>query len=150
MYGRMSCMSSMTMPANSAPVLSENLLAEFERIGTVLHKPMNTVLFRQGDAADGVYLIRSGEASLTLCSAKGKVLSAREVGHGAVLGLPATMSGRVYSLTATLLQDSEIVHVPAERLRDLLRDNTDVCFEVVQVLGRELTFMRALAAGMSA
>lgn len=146
----MSCMSSMTMPANSAPVLSENLLAEFERIGTVLHKPMNTVLFRQGDAADGVYLIRSGEASLTLCSAKGKVLSAREVGHGAVLGLPATMSGRAYSLTATLLQDSEIVHVPPERLRDLLRDNTEVCFEVVQVLGRELTFMRSLAAGMSA
>ena len=146
----MGCMSSTTMPANTAPVLSENLLAEFERIGTVLHKPKNTVLFRQGDAADGVYLIRSGEASLTLCSAKGKVLSAREVGHGAVLGLPATMSGRTYSLSATLLQDSEIVHVPAERLRDLLRDNTEVCFEVVQVLGRELTFMRTLAAGMSA
>lgn len=140
----------MTMPANSAPVLSDHLFAEFERIGTVLRKPKNTVLFRQGDAADGVHLIRSGEALLTLSSAKGKVLSAREVGHGAVLGLPATMSGRTYSLTATLLQDSEIVHVPAEQLRDLLRDNTEVCFEVVQVLGRELTFMRTLAAGMSA
>ncbi len=139
----------MTMPANSAPVLSENLLAEFERIGTVVRKPKHTTLFHQGDPADGVYLIRSGEASLTLSSAKGKVLSERQVGHGAVLGLPATMSGRTYSLTATLLEDSEVVHVPADRLRDLLRDNTEVCFEVVQVLGRELTFMRSLAAGMS-
>ena len=64
------------------------------------------------------------------------------MGPGSLLGLPATLNGRPYSLTATVAEDCKLVFVRREAVLRLLRQNTFVCFQALQILGSEISDMR--------
>jgi CRP/FNR family transcriptional regulator len=97
-----------------------------------------TVLFRQGDAAMGVYLLTRGTAKLFLTSDSGEKLTLRTAGPGNLLGLSAAISGNAHLLTAELIEDADISFIPTSEALDFLRKRSDLCFNVVQMLGDEL------------
>ena len=53
---------------------------------TSIH-PRGAVLFAEGQSGDGVYLLRSGRAKVSISSAAGKTLILRVVQAGALLGV---------------------------------------------------------------
>ena len=61
---------------------------------------------------------------------------------GSVLGLPATMSGKPYSLDAEVLEESRIVQVTRQMVLKGLGDNPELCLEVLGLLGREVQQLR--------
>jgi CRP-like cAMP-binding protein len=73
-------------------------------------------------------------------------VSDRFAESGSVLGLPATMAGNAYSLTAEVRSAAEVVFVRRERVLELLRQQTTLCFEVVEILAQEVAHMRRDAA----
>jgi CRP-like cAMP-binding protein len=123
-------------------VVSGELKARLEEMASPCAKPAGTTLFQRGDEVAGVFLIEQGKVKLTL-DGHSNGYAARKLGPGAVLGLPATLSGSSYSLTAEVVEDAQFAFIPRERMLEFLRMNPLLCFQVTQVLSEELFEMRA-------
>jgi CRP-like cAMP-binding protein len=120
----------------------EALKEQLEIIGSPIKKPRGSFLFRRGDEVSGVFLISQGAIRLGL-ERDLPGWPARHLGPGSVVGLPATLSDMPYSLTAEVLEESELVHVPRPRLLELLREKPELCFHIMAILSEELTQTRA-------
>lgn len=64
------------------------------------------------------------------------------MGVGALLGVPGTLSRGLYSLTAELLEESQVLFVPAARVSELLSAHPEIGFQMVQILSREVQAIR--------
>lgn len=120
-----------------SPAMREQLLS----LATAISKAKGTILFRHGDAARGLFLIRSGKVSLALDGVNAAFPS-RILGAGSVVGLPATVAGSPYSLTAQVIEDAELAFVPRAAIVDCLRQNPHLCFEVMDMLSGEISGTR--------
>jgi CRP/FNR family transcriptional regulator, cyclic AMP receptor protein len=72
-------------------------LEELEKVKYASSYPQDAVLFVEGQAPRGVYLICSGRVKLSTTSRDGKTLILRIARAGEVLGLHATVSGKPVS-----------------------------------------------------
>jgi CRP-like cAMP-binding protein len=124
-------------------VPSLELQVELERLAKIVLKPTGSILFRRGDDATGVYLIRSGRISLGL-DYESPVYPARTLEAGAIAGLPASISGNAYSLTAEVVEDSELAFVPRDAVVACLRKNPSLCFQVMDLLSDEIADIRSV------
>ena len=122
-------------------VVSPAMQEEFLRLADVIFKAKGTILFRHGDACSGLYLIRKGRVSLALDGAN-CAFPPRLLGAGSVVGLPATVAGSPYSLTAQVIDDAELAFVPREAVVECLRQNPQLCFEVMDMLSGEISGTR--------
>ena len=123
-------------------VVSADLKSEFEKLSSAVSKSKGTVLFRRGDPASGLFMVRTGKVTLELESAE-RVYPTRILGPGSVAGLPASVSGAAYSLTATVAEDSELAYIPREKLIRLLGENPQLCMSAMRMMSREISRMRA-------
>lgn len=124
-------------------VVSPALQAQLLPLATALSKTKGSVLFRHGDAVRGVFLIRSGKVRLALDGANSSFPS-RILGPGSVAGLPASVAGSPYSLTAEVIEDAELAFVPRETLLECLQKNPQLCFEVMGILSGEISQTRSV------
>jgi CRP-like cAMP-binding protein len=130
---------------NAAPLRSgDDLSGHLESLGSRREESGGSVLFRQGQAATGIYLIRSGRVDLSLAAARRKRLVGQTVGPGAILGLPAVVSGEPYSLTAITLEGCEVVFIQREDVLDILRTDPVLAMPLVEALAREVHRLRDL------
>jgi CRP-like cAMP-binding protein len=118
--------------------LRENL----EAIANEVFRAKGSALFRRGDEASGVFVVRSGKVKLGL-GCDERLYPSRILGVGALVGLPATMSGEPYSLTAEVVEDSRLGFVSRDAMLDLLRNNSKLSFQVMQLLSEEISGMRS-------
>jgi CRP-like cAMP-binding protein len=100
-------------------------------------------LFELGDENDGVFLVLSGKVGM---SVKDVPSLDRTFPRGSLLGLPATILGRPYSLTATAMSDSDVVHLAREEFLQLMRDQLELCREATDMLCRETAFIEGAVA----
>jgi CRP-like cAMP-binding protein len=100
-----------------------------------IRKPRYTVLFRRGQKAIGIFLVFSGKVSLD--SGVDSPL-APTYGPGALVGLPATVTERNYSMTATVTEDAELGFWSPRALDSLLRARPDLCRQLMVLLGERM------------
>ena len=100
------------------------------------------VLFRQGDAVVGLYVLTSGTATLTMRSSKGEVVLKTHVGAGSILGLPAVISNKPYTLTAEVLEASVVRLVDRDDFSDMIRTHPQLSLKALQVLAAEVRSVR--------
>jgi CRP-like cAMP-binding protein len=112
-------------------------------------EPKGAVLFRRNEPAFGVFLVRKGKISLRLETEEGKVLWHRVVTRDSIVGLPGTLAGGRYSLTAVTLQKSDLAFVSSPALTDLVKCDPGMGMELVRVLGDEVRQMRDVLASSS-
>ncbi len=105
----------------------------------------NRVLFRQGDAPIGVYLLRKGTARLSSRS-NGEDIFNIKVGAGSLLGLPAVIGMKPYSLTAEVLEGAELSMMSCEDFVTLIQMEPLMPFRLLQVLAAEVRFARETLA----
>ncbi len=96
--------------------------------------PANAVLFVEGQAPRGVYILCKGRVKLTMNSADGKTLIARICEPGEVLGLQSAVSGQPYELTAEALQPCQVNFVRREDFLRLIREHAEVSAAAMQQL----------------
>lgn len=118
-----------------------DLRAGFDHLARPAAHKKGAVLFRQGQNPRGVFLMVHGRARLSMRADNGRNVTYRNVGPGYVLGLPSTILNKPYLFTAELLDDSQVAFIPAEDVVEFLRKRSDLCFDVVQLLGGELMEM---------
>ena len=80
--------------------------------------PTGAVLFAEGQAPRGVFIVRRGRVKLSICGSDGRTLILRIVDSGCPMGVAAAVSGRQYEATAETQEPSEISFL---RQSDLLR-----------------------------
>jgi CRP-like cAMP-binding protein len=124
--------------------ISLELNKELRAVSRPLKKKKGVLLFQAGARSRGAFLVRSGKVRLQLDGATG-LYPARMLGPGAVVGLPATVSGEPYSLTAEAAQDCELDFIPRKQLLGLLRSNTTAALQILQILSEEIYVMRNTA-----
>ena len=119
-----------------------DLWAALEGISTRMAVAKGKVLFQQGEAGRGVFLLREGKVRLSLHKGVRKEPPYRIARPGNILGLPATLSHAPYSLTARNLADCELGFAPAEDVIDLLSKRADLCFQAVEIMAHEVRKLR--------
>lgn len=118
--------------------LKERLLSQ----AAIVSKPKGAILFRRGDAVTGLFLILRGKVSLGL-ERENPVFPTRTLSTGCIAGLPGTVSGNPYSLTAEVIQDAELAFVPREAVIDILHKDPVLCFQVMEMLSGEISQVRS-------
>lgn len=134
----------MTTTPNS--VFSQTVQSQLLAKAILRTEPKGAVLFRRGEPSLGVFLVRNGSISLRLESKEGEAILDRTVRKDSVVGLPATLSGGRYSLTAVTLEATELAFVAREALLELVGSNPAIGFEILHTLGEEVVQMREVLA----
>ena len=133
-----------TQPFGATRALSEAL----QQLGESRTADAGGLLFRAGEEVRGVFLLLEGSVTLTL--RERGVNYRRVVGPGSVMGLPATMCMKPYSLTAEISEPSRYIFVACLLIKDFLRTRPDLCFQVVEILAREVREMRQATGDVAA
>jgi CRP/FNR family cyclic AMP-dependent transcriptional regulator len=105
--------------------------------------PKGATLFVEGQTGRGVFILCSGRVKLSTSSIDGKTLIARLSEPGEILGLPSTVTGMPYELTAEVVEPSQANFVSGQDFLNFLREFGEVALRVAQQLGQ--TYHTALA-----
>jgi CRP/FNR family cyclic AMP-dependent transcriptional regulator len=105
--------------------------------------PKGATLFVEGQAARGVFILCAGRVKLSTSSIDGRTLIVRISEPGEVLGLPATVTGTPYELTADVIEPTQANFISREDFLSFLREHGEVSLRVAQQLGE--TYHAAVA-----
>jgi len=109
-------------------------LQAFSNVKFTTTYPAQAVLFVEGQAPRGVYMLCKGRVKLTMNSADGKTLIIRICEPGEVLGAQAAISGEPYEVTAEALQPCQVDFVRREDFVKLLHDQPEIAVAAMRQL----------------
>jgi len=112
-------------------------------IGTVKQVHTNERLFDVEQENEGVFLVISGKVRLWV---KDYPKLDRVFSAGSLLGVPATFTGRPYSLGATAVTAASVVQIPRQAFLDLMTAQPDLCREATDMLSREAAYIQTALA----
>jgi len=92
------------------------------------------ILFAEGQAPRGIFVISKGRVKLSANASDGKSLIIRMADIGEVVGLPGTISGKRYELTAMAFGPVEASFIPRKPFRDFVGTHGDVALRVAEIL----------------
>ena len=117
--------------------LPTSALQSFEAIKYATAYPKGAVLFVEGQAPRGIFVLCKGRVKLSICATDGKTLILKIAEPGEVLGLSATVSGKPYELTAETIDPCQVNFVKREDFLHFLKDNSEACFKVAEQLSEK-------------
>lgn len=127
----------------SAFLADPELLQGLEQESIPVPCPEDRVLFRQGDAPAGLYILKTGETTLTMNSPLGKEIVSTNASAGSLLGLPGLIGNEPYTLTAVARAGAEVGFLSRESFTTLMRTNPLLALRVLQVLAAEVRSARS-------
>ena len=123
--------------------LPPTVVQELATITSGATYPKGATLFVEGQSARGVFILCAGRVKLSTSSADGKTLILRISDPGELLGLPATVTGKPYELTADVIEPAQASFISREDFLRFLREHGEVALRVAQQLGE--TYHSAIA-----
>jgi CRP-like cAMP-binding protein len=132
---------------SSAFIADPELIEELEKQARPVAVGPDGVLFHQGDQPTGVYILRKGSARLTSKSDGDAILCVR-AGAGSLLGVPAVVGAKPYSLTAEVLEGADVSLLSCSDFVHLMSTQPTLSFRVLQVLAEEVRFAREALSHM--
>lgn len=119
-----------------------NMLENFRGWHDVVEWPKGTVIFREHDPADYMYVILAGEVEVSL---RGEPLGAEL--DGGIIGEMAMINDSTRSATATTLSKVRAARIDREAFRDAIAKNPDFALHIMQVIANRLRVADQLIAG---
>jgi len=132
-----SCLTCKTRTERLFCDLAAPALQSFEDIKYATAYPKGAVLFVEGQAPRGIFVLCKGRVKLSICANDGKTLIFKIADPGEVLGLSATVSGKPYELTAETIDPCQINFVKREDFLRFLKDHAEACFKVAEQLSEK-------------
>jgi CRP/FNR family transcriptional regulator len=112
--------------------------------------PAGTVLFHEGECAQGIFLLCKGAMKLSMGSVHDDRTIMRVARPGEILGLSSAMCGGPHEVTAQALVDSELLFVSRKDFLQYVREHASACFQVVLQMSKNLEaaydWIRAVAS----
>jgi CRP/FNR family transcriptional regulator len=98
--------------------------------------PKGAKLFVEGQSARGVFVLCTGQLKLSTSATDGKTLILKIAEPGDVLGLPATISGKAYEVTAEVLEPTQANFIGRADFLGFLREYGEAALRVAQELSQ--------------
>jgi CRP-like cAMP-binding protein len=96
------------------------------------------VIFREGDASDTCYVVRSGHARAVRENVDGRAIALAHFGPGDIFGELAMFDKERRSATVEAVDDLEVVAVLGSDMRRLLRRHPDIAAKLLSAVTRRL------------
>ena len=132
-----SCLTCKTRTERLFCDLPGSALQAFENIKYATAYPKGAVLFVEGQAPRGIFVLCKGRVKMSICATDGKTLIVRIAEPGEVLGLSAAISGKPYELTAETIDPCQVNFVKRDDFLRFLREHSDACFKVAEQLSEK-------------
>ncbi len=129
-----SCLSCPLVKDHIFCNLPTPVLGALDSISAGATYPKDAVLFVEGQLPRGVFVLCSGRVKLTMTSADGKCILVRIAEAGEMVGLPGTLSGSPYEVTAETLEPVQANFIPREAFLKFLREHGDASLRVAEML----------------
>ena len=134
------CQLNPSQPAKSTlggflSQLSPAALKEFQTLAMPTSYPSGSVLFMEGQAARGVFLLLEGEIKLSLSSSGGKTLILRLARPGEVLGLMSALTGNAYELSGEAMYPCQVAYMRRDEFLRFIAKYPEANQLVVHTLG---------------
>ena len=143
------------MPSAQQKEIEEPLLVTRDRTRADLHSllsemrasnngNLNTlhgrgrVLFAEGEPARGVYILRTGRATISISSSEGRVVMLRMAQPGDVLGLNSVLRNSPYDTTVKTLEPCRTDFISRVELIALMERSEAGSQEILEILSREI------------
>ncbi len=94
-----------------------------------------------------MFVVLTGKVILDF-GVDGSLAMNHSYGPGALVRLPATLTKRNYSMTATVTQDAERGFWPSEALNSLLRKRPDLCQQLLAILSEKISENQQVAKAL--
>jgi CRP/FNR family transcriptional regulator, cyclic AMP receptor protein len=114
-----------------------DVLAAFDKITFTNVYPDGAMLYAEGEAPAGLFILCTGQAKLSISSGSGKTLIKRMVQPGETLGLSSVLSGNTYKATAETVTPSQLKFVKREDFTRFVAEHRDVQFNIARQLIEE-------------
>ena len=97
------------------------------------------ILFAEGEPARGVYILRTGRATVSISSSEGRIVMLRLAQPGDVLGLNAVLGNRSYDTTVKALEPCRTDFISRVELIDFMQQSQTGTQAILKILSREVT-----------
>jgi CRP/FNR family transcriptional regulator, cyclic AMP receptor protein len=129
-----SCLSCSLVKQRLFCQLSKPVLAELDAISSSSIFPKGSILFVEGQETRGVFVICNGRLKLSTSSPQGKSIIVRTAKEGEVLGLPSTLSGKPYDLTAEALEPVQANFIRRDAFLQFLQHHSEAALRTAEIL----------------
>lgn len=136
-YGLQVIESCLACPLETKDVfcdLPPSVLEGLDAISSSATYPKGAVLFVEGQEPRGVFIICNGRVKLSAASANGKSVILRISESGDVVGLPGTISGKPYEVTAETMEPIQANFILREPFLEFLRAQGAAALRVAEIL----------------
>ena len=106
-----------------------------EKFGVSL--PEGTTVFRQGEPGGSLYVIRAGKVRV-LKETNGRTRMVTILGPGEFFGEMAVVTGKPRSATVEVVEDAELLKVPAGKLEEMIAGSGEVAIRLIRHLAERL------------
>jgi CRP/FNR family cyclic AMP-dependent transcriptional regulator len=137
-YGLEIIESCMSCPHREDQLFCNLPTAAVQRLASITSAavyPKGATLFVEGQSPRGVFILCTGKVKLSTSSADGRALILRISESGEVLGLPATVTGKPYELTADVIEPTQANFIARTDFLAFLREHGEAALRVAQQLG---------------
>lgn len=114
--------------------LSPESLGQIEEAKITNSYAPGSMLFIEGQPANGVFMLCQGAVKLYTCSKDGKVVILHIAGPGELLGLSAVVSNSNYEVSAEVIESCQVNFVRKSDFLRLLNNNPEISMNVVRHL----------------
>jgi CRP/FNR family transcriptional regulator len=111
-----------------------------QALDEVSHKsilPSGAILFVEGQAPRGMFILCTGKVNLSTTSREGKILILKSAEAGEALGLSATVSGLGYEATAETATPCQVNFVDRKHFLELMQTHSEIGVHAAQCLSRD-------------
>lgn len=115
---------------------SESALVALTQVGHKTLLPAGAILFVEGQAPRGMFIVCSGRVNLSTTSREGKILILKTAEAGEALGLAAAISNVGYEITAETATPCELNFIDRRHILELLQSHSEVGVQVAHCLSR--------------
>jgi CRP/FNR family transcriptional regulator, cyclic AMP receptor protein len=122
----------------NSPRSSDQFVQALDPLKTVVNFPKHSMLFEEGRNPDGIYYLIRGKVKLSIDLRGGRTLILGIMQPGEVLGLSAVVSGTPAAVSAETLTPAQVYFVERGEFLRLIRERSELCVQVVEVLSRQL------------
>ncbi|MEQ3665630.1 MAG: CRP-like cAMP-binding protein [Olleya marilimosa] len=136
--GMSKCEHCIVRQFNSLNTLTREELVRVSacKTGRVVKK--GDIIFREGEALNGIYCIREGVCKLTKLSENGKDQVVKLSVKGGMMGQRSLVSNECSNLTAVALNDMQICFIPKQEILDDLQKNVNFSMDLLKRMAQDL------------
>jgi CRP/FNR family transcriptional regulator len=112
-------------------------LQTFDYMKSPIAYPKGSILFLEGQAPRGIFVLCIGRVKLSLSANDGKTFILKLAEPGEVLGLSATVAGKPYELSAETMDACQVNFVKRDDFLRFLKLHAEACYKAAEQLSKK-------------